>query len=251
VSQADVRAIFVDAEIRAGNWILTPGVRFEDIDMVRLDYATDDPSRSQGPSRVRENTTQVVIPGMGALYRVSEEWRLLAGLHKGFNPPAPGSSASEEDSLNFEAGARYDSGSLSFEGIYFLNDYDNLVGTVTESTGGGGEIGDQFDGGEVKVSGLELSGTYNWSLKSVDVPFELRYTWTALATSYPTSPNTSCAQQLVSRPASGASILRRTTSASCAPTPDRAPSSPENPSTPTWSGTWLRPGSLRRSSRPT
>jgi Fe(3+) dicitrate transport protein len=181
VSQADVRSIFVDTEIRTGSWILTPGVRFEDIDMKRLDYATDDPSRSQGPTRVRENSTQVVIPGMGALYRVSEEWRLLAGLHKGFNPPAPGSSASEEDSLNFEAGARYDSGNLSFEGIYFLNDYDNLVGTVTESTGGGGEIGDQFDGGEVRVAGVELSGSYNWRLKTVDVPFELRYTWTAEA----------------------------------------------------------------------
>ena len=181
VSQADVRAVFVDAEIRTGSWILTPGVRFEDIDMKRLDYATDDPERTQGPSRVRENSTQVVIPGMGALYRVSEEWRLLAGIHKGFNPPAPGSSAGEEDSLNFEAGARYDSGDLGFEAIYFLNDYDNLVGTVTESTGGGGEIGDQFDGGEVRVSGLELSATWNARLKTVDMPFELRYTWTGEA----------------------------------------------------------------------
>jgi Fe(3+) dicitrate transport protein len=179
VSQSDVRALFVDAEIRAGNWILTPGVRFEDIDMVRLDYSTSDPTRSQGPARVRENTTQVVIPGMGALYRLTPEWRLLAGLHKGFNPPAPGSSASEEESLNFEAGARYNGGALSFEGIYFLNDYDNLVGTVTESTGGGGEVGDQFDGGEVRVAGLELSGTYRWELGSVDLPVDLRYTWTA------------------------------------------------------------------------
>jgi Fe(3+) dicitrate transport protein len=181
VSQADVRAMFADAEIRAGKWILTPGVRFEDIDMVRYDYSTADPTRSQGPSRVRENTTQVVIPGMGALYRVTPEWRLLAGLHKGFNPPAPGSSASEEDSVNFEAGARYDNDTFSFEGIYFLNDYDNLVGTVTESTGGGGEIGDQFDGGEVRVSGLELSGAYRWQMGNIDLPVDLRYTWTAEA----------------------------------------------------------------------
>ena len=181
VSQADVRALFVDAEIRAGNWILTPGIRFEDIDMVRLDYSTSDPARAQGPSRVRENSTQVVIPGMGALYRVTPEWRLLAGLHKGFNPPAPGSTASEEESLNFEAGARYDNDDLSFEGIYFLNDYDNLVGTVTESTGGGGEVGDQFDGGAVRVSGLELSGAYRWQLGNVELPIDLRYTWTAEA----------------------------------------------------------------------
>ncbi|MDH3586991.1 MAG: TonB-dependent receptor plug domain-containing protein, partial [Gammaproteobacteria bacterium] len=39
VSTADTRSLFVDAEIRTGNWILTPGVRFEDIDMQRLDYS--------------------------------------------------------------------------------------------------------------------------------------------------------------------------------------------------------------------
>jgi Fe(3+) dicitrate transport protein len=63
VSTADTRSLFVDAEIRTGNWILTPGVRFEDIDMQRLDYSTDDLSRSQGPSRVRENSTAVPCIG--------------------------------------------------------------------------------------------------------------------------------------------------------------------------------------------
>ena len=118
------------------------------------------------------------IPGLGALYRINDDWRLLAGVHKGYNPPGPGSSADEESSLNIEAGARYDNGALSFEGIYFLNDYDNLVGTVTESTGGGGDIGDQYDGGEVKVAGLELSGAYVWTVGQLDVPLNVEYTWT-------------------------------------------------------------------------
>ena len=82
--------------------------------MQRLDYATADPDRIQGPSRVRDNSVSVLIPGFGALYRLTSDWRLLAGVHKGFNPPAPGSSAAEETSLNVEAGARYDSGELSF-----------------------------------------------------------------------------------------------------------------------------------------
>ena len=178
LSDADVTSIFVDAEIRTGDWIFTPGMRFEDIDMRRLDYSTSDPTRADGPTRVRENSVQVLIPGMGALYRLNEDWRLLAGIHKGFNPPAPGSSASEESSLNIEAGTRFDNGRLSFESIYFVNDYDNLVGTVTESTGGGGDIGDQFDGGEVLVSGLELSTGYSFKLGAFDVPIALRYTWT-------------------------------------------------------------------------
>jgi len=178
VSDANVISLFVDSEIRTGDWIFTPGVRFEDIDMRRLDYATDDPSRSQGPTRVRENSVQVVIPGLGALYRLNEEWRLLAGVHKGFNPPAPGSSASEENSINFEAGVRYEKSGLSFESIYFLNDYDNLVGTVTDSTGGGGQVGDQFDGGAVVVSGLEMSTGYSFSIGAFDIPVGLKFTWT-------------------------------------------------------------------------
>lgn len=181
VSDADVTSLFLDSEIRTGNWIFTPGVRFEDIDMRRLDFATDDPTRAQGPTRVRENSVQVVIPGAGALYRLNERWRVLAGVHKGYNPPAPGSSASEEDSINVEAGVRYDDGNLSFESIYFVNDYDNLVGTVTESTGGGGQIGDQFDGGEVIVSGLELTTAYNFSAGAFDIPLTVNYTWTTEA----------------------------------------------------------------------
>ena len=180
VSSADVTSFFVDTEIRNGKWILTPGLRFEDIKMQRLDYATTDPDRIQGPSRVRDNSVSVVIPGIGALYRLTSDWRLLAGVHKGFNPPAPGSSAVEETSLNVEAGARYDNGKLSFEAIYFVNDYDNLVGTVTESTGGG-DVGEQFDGGEVVVSGLEVTSGYKWGLGRLDVPMSLQYTWTTQA----------------------------------------------------------------------
>ena len=181
VSDANVRSLFVDAEIRSGDWIFTPGVRFEDIEMARVDYATDDPARTQGPTRVRKNSVQVLIPGAGVLYRLNKEWRLLAGVHKGYNPPAPGSTANEESSVNVEAGVRYNSDAFSFESIYFHNDYDNLVGTVTESSGGGGLVGDQFDGGAVIVSGLELSMGRSIGFGHFDVPLDLKYTWTTAA----------------------------------------------------------------------
>jgi Fe(3+) dicitrate transport protein len=184
ISRADVASFFIDTEIRAGDWILTPGFRFEDIDMQRLDFSTDDPARDQGPSRIRENSVSVLIPGMGALYRLNADWRLLAGIHKGFNPPAPGSSVAEESSINYEFGTRYDNGSFGFESIYFYNDYDNLVGTVTASTGGGGEIGDQFDGGAVIVRGLELGADYEFTSigeSHLDLPVSLNYTWTTEA----------------------------------------------------------------------
>lgn len=184
LSTAEAKALFVDTEIRHGRWILTPGARFEDVDMKRRDYAGTDPSRSLGPTRVRTNSVSAFIPGMGALYRLDDNWRLLAGVHKGFNPPAPGSDAGEEDSLNVELGTRYSSEQFRFESIYFINDYDNLVGTVTASTGGGGQIGDQFDGGEVTVQGMELSADYGWTNlggHGLDLPLGLQYTWTTEA----------------------------------------------------------------------
>ena len=181
ISDATVTSFFVDSSIRAGAWIFTPGVRFEDIEITRLDYATADPTRAAGPTRARSNNINVVIPGFGALYRLNDEWRVLAGVHKGFNPPGPGSSASEESSINFEAGVRYGNDALRFESIYFFNDYDNLVGTVTDSTGGGGQIGDQFDGGKVEVGGIEMSTDYRFAVGNYSMPVSLQYTWTTEA----------------------------------------------------------------------
>jgi len=178
VSTANAHSIFVDAKVYAGRWVLTPGIRYEDIDLERLDFSTADPARANGPSRIRDDSQSEVIPGFGALYRLNDDWRLLAGIHKGYNPPAAGSSADAETSVNVELGTRFDNDAFHMEGIYFVNDYDNLVGTVTESTGGGGQIGDQFDGGEAVVSGVELSVGSELAFRTLRLPFDLRYTWT-------------------------------------------------------------------------
>ncbi|HUO83317.1 MAG TPA: TonB-dependent receptor [Gammaproteobacteria bacterium] len=184
VGDADVTALFAEAEIGLGRLLLVPGLRWESIDLTRRDFATDDPARAMGPTGVRSNEVDVLIPGVGGLYRLNDDWRLLGGVYKGFNPPGPGSEADEESSVNYELGARFERGDLRAEAILFHNDYSNLVGTVTASTGGGGEIGDQFDGGEVVVDGLELQSDY--TLRDVagtrlDMPLGLAYTWTAQA----------------------------------------------------------------------
>jgi len=184
VGDADVTALFAEAEIGLGRLLLVPGLRWESIDLTRRDFATDDPARAMGPTGVRSTEVDVLIPGVGGLYRLNDEWRLLGGVYKGFNPPGPGSEADEESSVNYELGARFERGDLRAEAILFHNDYSNLVGTVTASTGGGGEIGDQFDGGEVVVDGLELQSDY--TLRDVagtglDMPLGIAYTWTAQA----------------------------------------------------------------------
>jgi Fe(3+) dicitrate transport protein len=181
--EADVSSGFVAADIDIGAWRVSPGVRYESIDLKRTDYARTDPTRSEGPTRVLESKVTEWITGVGTTYALNDRIKLIGGVHEGFNPPSPGSSAGAETSTNWEFGLRYEGQRVYAEAIGFITDYDNLVGTVTESTGGGGEIGDQFEGGEAVVRGIELLGeTVLWEFAGGwRVPARLAWTWTPTA----------------------------------------------------------------------
>ena len=179
VSDAKAHSMYLTTNFLRGAWSIKPGVRFESIDLVRNDFSTADPSRAAGPTRVRENSIDVLIPGLGITYAVNDNLLLVAGAHKGFNPPGPGSTSDEEESNNFEFGFRYDNANLLAEVIGFYNDYQNIVGTVTASTGGTGTIGDQFDGGEATVSGFEIDIERSYNLSNgLSLPLRFVHTWT-------------------------------------------------------------------------
>lgn len=157
ISDASAWAFFVQDRIEWGRWSLIPGLRVESVDLVRTDFARDDPERTR-PTRVRENQVDVVIPGVGVSYQLSPAVGLFGGVHKGFAPPGPGSTeeTEAEESVNYEFGARLRDGSVRVELVGFFNDYENLLGKDTLATGGTG-TGDLFNGGEVHVVGAELS----------------------------------------------------------------------------------------------
>jgi Fe(3+) dicitrate transport protein len=181
VGQATAWSFFVHDEIRAGNWILAPGLRYEHIDLTRIDYVRQPDGRSLAPTRVVESTVTQLIPGFGATWLAGGDFNLFASVHRGFNPPGPGSGADPEESLNLETGLRWHPGAIQAELVGFWNEYDNLVGTCTASTGGGCQIGDQFDGGKARVRGIEASLAHDfgrangWALK---VPARIGYTYT-------------------------------------------------------------------------
>ena len=180
---AEVRSGFLAADIDIGALRLSPGVRYEDIDLKRVDWARSDQFRADGPTSVRESSVSEFISGIGAVYALSDQLKLIGGVHEGFNPPSPGSTADAETSTNWEFGLRYEGAGFYAEAIGFITDYDNLVGTVTESTGGGGEIGDQFEAGAAVVRGLEVLGeTVLWEFNGGwRVPARLAWTWTPTA----------------------------------------------------------------------
>ena len=182
VSSGEALALFVEDRMRWDRWTVTAGARFEDYELSRADYDTADPTRANGPDRVRTLEDQVVVPGLGVLYDVSDELTLLAGVHKGFAIASPGNTSSNaEESVNYEAGGRYAKGAFSAEAIAYFNDYSNLLGVCTNSSGGNCVIGDQFDGGEVDVKGLELTASWDAAQlldTGLSLPIALVYTWT-------------------------------------------------------------------------
>ncbi len=184
VGKGSASSAFLQSDLSWRAWTFSPGIRYEDVSLTRKDFAGDDPDRENGPTRKRSNRITETLLGASILRSFGPNWRGFAGVHEGYNPPAPGSDSDPEESMNYEAGVRYITGGLAAEAVAFYTDYDNLVGTVTESTGGGGEIGDQFDGGSAHVTGLELLADYrinNVAGSGLSVPLGVSWTWTAEA----------------------------------------------------------------------
>ena len=61
--------------------LLTPGIRVELIGN-RYDDAL--------AGTLTRGFSAVVLPGLGALYRITPEWSVLAGAYRGFSPVSPG-----------------------------------------------------------------------------------------------------------------------------------------------------------------
>lgn len=181
VQEAQAVAVHIYDRIEWGNWIFSPGLRYEDIEQQRFRW------RDRGPDAgarnalrdSRKNKTKVWLPGLGALYRLNDHWALLGGAHKGFTAPSNAPDVKEEEAINYELGLRYANGAASGEIIGFLSDYDNILGECTASSGADCAIGDAFNGEAATVAGVEFSFTAD--LAPLDQPFSIplsfAYTW--------------------------------------------------------------------------
>ena len=191
IDSADAVALYIQDEMLVGDWTIVPGVRFETVDLQRENWGGD-LARTGAPA-VTENSVDAIIPGLGVRYDVNARLAIFGGVHRGFAPPAPGSTTQEpEDAVNFEFGSRYENGFWSVEAVAFHNAYSNLLGACTNSTGGGCTIGAQFDGGEVDVTGLEFAAEADLG-QPMNVRFSIpvRVAWTHTNAEFQTAFNSS------------------------------------------------------------
>lgn len=148
-------AYLIDEITLFENLIVSPGARVEIIETRReqVDLAAEG-----RPVEVTEGSDTVLIPGVGVFYQLSDHLGLLAGVHRGFSPVAPGQpeAVEPEASTNYEAGARFQRRGTSAEVIGFFSDYGNLLLTCTFSQGcPDSQVGNQFNAGTIWIYGFE------------------------------------------------------------------------------------------------
>ncbi|MEX2367412.1 MAG: TonB-dependent receptor, partial [Pseudohongiellaceae bacterium] len=174
-AQAEALALHIYDRIESGNWVITPGLRYEDIELTRLDYSG---GADRALSGTRGNDVQVWLPGLGVSYLLSDRLTLIGGVHKGFTAPTNAPGVDEEEALNYELGLRFSDSNLNLEAIGFLSDYENLLGVCTASSGSNCAIGDAFNGDAATVAGLEFMLSTDLSTTAAySVPVQLTYTY--------------------------------------------------------------------------
>lgn len=175
-SKAYATAFYLLDEITLGKWTFVPGLRYEHVDTKRDDFNSNE---------TRRNSIDALLPGLGVSYAITDELSVFGGVHKGFAPPSPSSTNDEEEeSINYELGGRFNSTHFSAELVGFFNDYSNLLGECTLSSGcTGGNVGDQFNAGEVDAYGAEFSLGYDAASlvrlpTDYQIPLHFNYTYT-------------------------------------------------------------------------
>jgi Fe(3+) dicitrate transport protein len=180
VDSAEATTLFIHDEWTMDQLVVSAGLRYEDITINRKEWEKSDPKREGALTKDISNDTKILIPSLGATYTVSDSLTLLAGIQQGYAPAAPGNAdQEEEESLNIEFGGRYNVAGFDGEVIAFFSDYDNMHGNCTASVGCNDDnIGDQYNYGEVEVSGFEFSAGRVFATNSASFPVRLTYTYT-------------------------------------------------------------------------
>lgn len=180
ITSANAIATHVLYNLSYDKFTFSPGIRYENIDLLSEDYGKSDTGRTGKNLVIEKNDVGVWIPGIGILYDINEHYNVFASVHKGFSPPGAKAGEDAENSVNTEIGFRMNKNAFSGELIYYYNDFSNLQGSDNMSGGGSG-TGDLFNAGEAIVNGIELAATYDFLYNNTNqfrLPVTLSYTYT-------------------------------------------------------------------------
>lgn len=188
IRNANSFAAFLSYDLRHKGLKLSPGVRYEKVNLDLQNYGTADNARLGTALKSAKNDLFIVLPGIGINYEFNPNMSAFSGVHKGFSPPGMPSvtsatgQAKVETSINYELGYRFNKSGLNAQVVGFLNNYDNILGSDNVSGGGAG-TGDLFNAGNAKIQGLEIGIEYDLLHKKnansdFKLPVSIAYTYT-------------------------------------------------------------------------
>tara|TARA_B100001250_G_scaffold392909_1_gene395155 strand:- start:36000 stop:38174 length:2175 start_codon:yes stop_codon:yes gene_type:complete len=180
---AKAKALFLNEEFRLDNLTITAGVRKEswDINETRWNETERTTVNAAYPkSKTGDKEKDETLYGFGAGYSLAENSEVFIGYHQGFSPTT--GDAKPESANSMELGWRGVLGNANVQAVYFNTDYNNIVGTCTNSASGvyeGCTIGDTFDGGAATISGIELTASTSFTNASGGtIPLSINLTTT-------------------------------------------------------------------------
>lgn len=172
--------LFAQDEITFGNWIVTPGVRFDSFD-------TDPGDTSANPSlnaasEYKDYSDSAVTGRLGTVYKLNEENRLFVQISQGFRAPdfqelyysygnpmygyvnKPNSNLKAEESISYEGGWRYNTDLVSNEISLFYSDYDNFIDNqlVSGSFMTGDAVYQSININKATIKGVEFANQLSW-----------------------------------------------------------------------------------------
>ena len=179
VDAAEALSAHLLYKVKFGKLTLSPGLRYESINMIRKNWGTSDLERTGVNLSERNNRVQQLIPGIGANYRINNEISFFGGVHKGFGPPGSQDGQDPEESTNIEVGTRFDFFGLEGELVGFYNDYSTMLGS--NAAAGGGPVADDldvFNAGAALIKGIEFQAAYDFLKENNKYSLPLRFSYT-------------------------------------------------------------------------
>lgn len=176
---ADATAFWLtDAWQLSDALIVNLALRYEDVESYRYQYA--DVARTELDGR-RSNQSDEWLPGVSFTYQLSDQWQILAGVHRGFSPLGGGAKANQEPetSDNYELGARYNHDDFFAEAVAFYSDFSDTTQqcSIANPCDNGAESG-SYVLGKSTVSGLEFQASQLFEFGQYSMPIDLTYTYT-------------------------------------------------------------------------
>jgi len=173
-NEAFATAVFLEDKVKLGALTLTPGVRYE---FLELEYTSPTRETTSG----NEN---LLMAGIGANYALNEANNLFGGVYRGASPAGPQAyltnKTDAEESTGYELGVRHHKDALNMEVAAFYTDFSNIIST--DAGFGGAGASPSSNAGEAAVFGFESMVQYDPARargSSFGLPMYVSATWTS------------------------------------------------------------------------